>query len=152
MASAESSVKPKVFCKDCKHLYDAPKTVASKVPDSITPFYNITVQRCKVALVTYDPIRGEIKSPSDPKALNKNFDCPHYTPHGSERIRTGSSLIQPKTQDPMTNPMILLGILVILLGVVLCVGGVGFRLTLIPFGVLSLLAGTFLMWRGFEKL
>ena len=64
-----------VFCKDCRNL--------------LLPATQLGEPRCRVAVVSYDPLAGEVLSPSDPRELNADFDCPHFTPMGAERIRPG---------------------------------------------------------------
>lgn len=77
----------RVFCKDCKLLYHATETV----PNGELGYRNLKVPSCKIAVIDYHPIHGEVRTPSNPKVLNRNFNCPHYTPMNAERIRSGNS-------------------------------------------------------------
>jgi hypothetical protein len=111
----------RVFCRDCVHLYDAPISVSA----GELGFRNITVEKCKVALVTYDPIRGEIKAPSDPKVLNKHCNCPHHTPHGAERIRPSVAAVAvPKPNDPLKSWLVAVAAALVAVGIAGEIAGV----------------------------
>lgn len=133
-----SDTKPKVFCKDCKNRYDAPRSsYIVVVPASL----------CKVATVktTIHPIHGRIQTyeASDPLVLNKNMDCPHFTPFGAERIRPGNN------ETPRTPPAIYVGTSLIAFGACTVFAGWGLRmLAIIMVGCVALLVGALFLWLG----
>lgn len=58
----------KRFCKDCKNFR------AKLYNDYTGRLHNPDM--CLVAHIAFDPIRGEIKTPSDPRTKNSGLDCP----------------------------------------------------------------------------
>jgi len=72
----------KRFCKDCKNFR------AELYNDYTGRLHNPDM--CLVALITFDPVQGEVKTPSDPLIKNSGLDCPDWVPLNGEWITRGN--------------------------------------------------------------
>jgi len=71
----------KRYCKDCQFL----------ACEIVNDYYKASRKRdvCQIAIVAYDPVCGEVKTPSNPHEKNADFNCPDWTPVGGTRAARG---------------------------------------------------------------